>query len=91
MPNSVALGKYAIFVPLATGNGEQAKNADFLISHGRAQVIPQAQFSSEWLIRNLPHAFEIGSALPLGGSEDDLGAVEKIIELMVRATDRDNS
>ncbi len=35
-----ALGKYAIFIPLAIGNGEQARNADFLIEQGRAEIVP---------------------------------------------------
>lgn len=48
-----ALGNYALFIPLPIGNGEQAKNAEDLVANHRAEVLPQEQFTSEWLNANL--------------------------------------
>ena len=33
-----ALGKYALFIPLPIGNGEQARNADSLIAAKKAEL-----------------------------------------------------
>jgi len=77
-----ALGRSAIFIPLPTGNGEQAKNADFLVEAGRAVVVSQEQFSSDWLIRNIGAAVERSGSLDKPGLSEDLSAVERIIEVM---------
>jgi UDP-N-acetylglucosamine--N-acetylmuramyl-(pentapeptide) pyrophosphoryl-undecaprenol N-acetylglucosamine transferase len=78
-----ALGKYAIFIPLAIGNGEQARNADFLIGQGRAVVVPQSEFSTEWLIKNLPIVLK-NSLDFVAGNESDRAAVANIVKLMCR-------
>lgn len=77
-----ALGRSAIFIPLPTGNGEQARNADFLIDAGRAVVVPQDQFSSDWLIRNIGAAVERSGPLDRPGFLEDLSAVERIVDVM---------
>ncbi|MEN9679257.1 MAG: hypothetical protein RLZ57_386 [Actinomycetota bacterium] len=50
-----ALGRYALFIPLPIGNGEQALNAQALINAGRAELIMQRQFNSDWLANHLPN------------------------------------
>jgi UDP-N-acetylglucosamine--N-acetylmuramyl-(pentapeptide) pyrophosphoryl-undecaprenol N-acetylglucosamine transferase len=76
-----ALGKYAIFIPLAIGNGEQARNADFLIEQGRALLVPQSEFSAQWLIKNLPSALTKSQEFMVG-NESDRAAAANIVQLM---------
>jgi len=78
-----ALGKYAIFIPLAIGNGEQARNADFLVEKGRAVVLPQSEFNAQWLISNLAKSFAKSSEFN-AGSESDRAAAANIVALMRR-------
>ena len=78
-----ALGKYAIFIPLAIGNGEQARNADFLIEQGRAALVQQSDFSAEWLIKNLNSALAKSQEF-VAGNESDRDASTNIVKLMRR-------
>jgi UDP-N-acetylglucosamine--N-acetylmuramyl-(pentapeptide) pyrophosphoryl-undecaprenol N-acetylglucosamine transferase len=78
-----ALGKYAIFIPLAIGNGEQARNADFLIEQGRAEIVPQSEFSAQWLIENVSSALAKSQEL-MAGNESDRDAAANIVKLMQR-------
>jgi len=78
-----ALGKYAIFIPLAIGNGEQARNADFLIEQGRAEIVPQSEFSAQWLIENVSSALAKSQEL-MAGNESDRDAAANIVRLMQR-------
>ncbi len=78
-----ALGKYAIFIPLAIGNGEQARNADFLIEQGRAEIVPQSEFSAQWLIKNISCALAKSQEL-MAGNESDRDAAANIVKLMQR-------
>lgn len=78
-----ALGKYAIFIPLAIGNGEQARNADFLIEQGRAEIVPQSEFSAQWLIKNISSALAKSQEL-MAGNESDRDAAANIVKLMQR-------
>jgi len=78
-----ALGKYAIFIPLAIGNGEQARNADFLIAQGRAALVPQIEFNTQWLKANLPNALKKSQEF-MAGNESDRAAVANIVQLMRR-------
>jgi UDP-N-acetylglucosamine--N-acetylmuramyl-(pentapeptide) pyrophosphoryl-undecaprenol N-acetylglucosamine transferase len=78
-----ALGKYAIFIPLAIGNGEQARNADFLVEQGRAVVVPQSDFNPEWLNDNLKRALAKSQDF-VAGNESDRDASTKIVKLMRR-------
>jgi UDP-N-acetylglucosamine--N-acetylmuramyl-(pentapeptide) pyrophosphoryl-undecaprenol N-acetylglucosamine transferase len=70
-----ALGKYALFIPLPIGNGEQALNADELVAAHKAEVIAQSDFTAEWLNQNLERLIKQGSLEPLGTS---LNAAEQI-------------
>jgi UDP-N-acetylglucosamine--N-acetylmuramyl-(pentapeptide) pyrophosphoryl-undecaprenol N-acetylglucosamine transferase len=72
----------AIFVPLPIGNGEQARNADHLVGLGRAIVIPQKDFSSQWLVDHIDGLIERSRKLPEPGDNKDLGAEERIVDLM---------
>lgn len=78
-----ALGKYAIFIPLGIGNGEQARNADFLIEQGRAEIVPQNEFCAQWLIKNVSSALAKSQEL-MAGNESDRDAAANIVKLMQR-------
>ena len=78
-----ALGKYAIFIPLAIGNGEQARNADFLIEQGRAELVQQSEFSKEWLLSNISRGLAKSQG-NMAGNESDRDASANIVELMRR-------
>ena len=78
-----ALGRYAVFVPLAIGNGEQARNADFLVTQGRAVLVPQNEFNAEWLTRNVANLL-LKSKESATGNESDRAAAANIVALMRR-------
>jgi UDP-N-acetylglucosamine--N-acetylmuramyl-(pentapeptide) pyrophosphoryl-undecaprenol N-acetylglucosamine transferase len=78
-----ALGKYAIFIPLAIGNGEQARNADFLIEQGRATLVQQSDLSAQWLVKNLSSALAKSQEF-MAGNESDRDAAANIVKLMRR-------
>lgn len=44
---TAVVGLPVIFVPLPHGNGEQAKNATFLVRAGAARLVPNAEFTGE--------------------------------------------
>lgn len=46
---TAAVGLPAAFVPLPHGNGEQARNADALVSANAALIIDDAAFTSRWI------------------------------------------
>lgn len=48
-----ALGKYAILIPLAHGNGEQLYNAKALESEGSALIVSNDEFNVDWLVNHL--------------------------------------
>jgi len=78
-----ALGKYAIFIPLAIGNGEQARNADFLVALGRAALVTQNEFSSDWLDQNIAGALQKSQDF-MSGNESDRAAAANIVKLLRR-------
>ena len=43
----------ALYVPLAIGNGEQKKNCADIVGAGGALMVDNAEFTSEWVARNL--------------------------------------
>jgi UDP-N-acetylglucosamine--N-acetylmuramyl-(pentapeptide) pyrophosphoryl-undecaprenol N-acetylglucosamine transferase len=77
-----ALGRFAVFVPLAVGNGEQARNADYLVAAGKAVVISQKQFSATWLVDNFDDLQSRSHTTSAIGLVDDLHAVDEIVALM---------
>ena len=76
-----ALGKYALFIPLPIGNGEQALNADELVAAHKAEVLPQSEFTSAWLNQNIERLVKQGSVEALGTS---LNAAEQIADCIGR-------
>jgi UDP-N-acetylglucosamine--N-acetylmuramyl-(pentapeptide) pyrophosphoryl-undecaprenol N-acetylglucosamine transferase len=77
-----ALAKMAIFVPLPIGNGEQARNAEQLVSKGRAIIVAQKDFSARWLADHIEGAFDQSKHVSEAGSSEDLDAAERIVGLM---------
>ena len=80
-----ALGRYALFVPLMIGNGEQRVNANELIAINRAEVINQEQFSSEWFTNNIDRLLAKSASSASAGSMKDLAASSNIVHLMEKA------
>ena len=76
------LGRYALFIPLPIGNGEQNLNAASLVSQGRAEILPQALFTAEWMSQNMRRLLAQSSAAPISGSTIDIEATTKIVALM---------
>lgn len=77
-----ALGRYAVFIPLPIGNGEQRFNAAHVIEQGRGEIIEQKQFTSAWLASNLTRLLSLAADAPIVGSGSDLQAAEKIVNYM---------
>jgi UDP-N-acetylglucosamine--N-acetylmuramyl-(pentapeptide) pyrophosphoryl-undecaprenol N-acetylglucosamine transferase len=77
-----ALGKYALFIPLPIGNGEQRLNANSLESQGRAEVILQDKFTSAWLNSNINRLLNLAASSKDAGSDSDALAAEKIVNYM---------
>ncbi|MEK6649114.1 MAG: UDP-N-acetylglucosamine--N-acetylmuramyl-(pentapeptide) pyrophosphoryl-undecaprenol N-acetylglucosamine transferase [Actinomycetota bacterium] len=80
-----ALGRMAIFIPLPIGNGEQARNADYLVAAGRAIVVSQREFTADWLSANLDAILLRSAKTSSQGLTDDLAAAKKIVELIESA------
>ena len=76
-----ALGRYALFVPLPIGNGEQFVNAASLVATNRAQVITQKEFTAQYISTNIDSLLEKASHAPIAGDPQDLRAAEKIVAL----------
>jgi len=76
------LGRYALFIPLPVGNGEQELNANSLVEQGRAEVISQSDFTAQWLEQNVQRLLEASRKSPIDGSEQDIIAASKIASLM---------
>lgn len=80
-----ALGRYALFIPLPIGNGEQQLNAATLIAEDRAEIVQQQDFSAAWLISHVSRILQRSGAAQLAGSDRDLTAATKIAALMDHA------
>jgi UDP-N-acetylglucosamine--N-acetylmuramyl-(pentapeptide) pyrophosphoryl-undecaprenol N-acetylglucosamine transferase len=76
-----ALGRYALFVPLPIGNGEQFVNAASLVAESRAEVISQKEFSVEYLRKHVSDLLAKSAKAPSHGNGADLEAAEKIVAL----------
>jgi UDP-N-acetylglucosamine--N-acetylmuramyl-(pentapeptide) pyrophosphoryl-undecaprenol N-acetylglucosamine transferase len=80
-----ALGRYALFVPLPIGNGEQFHNARELVAEGRAEVIDQKKFNAQYLESTIDSLLESSRHAPIQGSTLDADAAQKIAALGQRA------
>jgi UDP-N-acetylglucosamine--N-acetylmuramyl-(pentapeptide) pyrophosphoryl-undecaprenol N-acetylglucosamine transferase len=76
-----ALGKYALFIPLPIGNGEQSVNADHLVEMGRARVLEQRLFASSWLLDNIDSMLALSDHFGDLPNFADLDATAKILAL----------
>ena len=76
-----ALGRYALFVPLPIGNGEQFVNAASLVAENRAEVISQKDFTAEFLKAHIAGLLAKSAAAPIEGNDADMHAAEKIVAL----------
>jgi UDP-N-acetylglucosamine--N-acetylmuramyl-(pentapeptide) pyrophosphoryl-undecaprenol N-acetylglucosamine transferase len=76
-----ALGRYALFVPLPIGNGEQFVNAASLVSDGRAEVITQKEFTSNFIEAQIDRLIKAAMNAPIDGDDQDLDAAQKIVAL----------
>lgn len=76
-----ALAKFALFIPLPVGNGEQSVNADHLVAAGRALTLEQKSFNSSWLIDNIDSMLTRSSQQSDGVHIQDLDAAAKIVSL----------
>ena len=76
-----ALGRYALFVPLPIGNGEQFVNAASLVADGRAEIITQKDFTSNFIEAQLDRLLNAAANAPIGGDNQDLDAAQKIVAL----------
>ena len=77
-----ALGRYALFIPLPVGNGEQKLNALALEQAHRAQIIDQRTLSGAWLTAHVDRLLEVSSGTSPEGSAADIDAGVKIANLM---------
>jgi UDP-N-acetylglucosamine--N-acetylmuramyl-(pentapeptide) pyrophosphoryl-undecaprenol N-acetylglucosamine transferase len=77
-----ALGRYALFIPLPIGNGEQEVNAKFLVEQGRAEIIPQSLFTSQWVGANIERLLASSAKASPQGSDADADAAMKISNLI---------
>jgi UDP-N-acetylglucosamine--N-acetylmuramyl-(pentapeptide) pyrophosphoryl-undecaprenol N-acetylglucosamine transferase len=76
-----ALGRYALFVPLPIGNGEQFLNAASLVADNRAEVIKQQDFTAEFLKSHIAGLLAKSAKAAIAGDDSDLEAAEKIVAL----------
>ena len=79
------LGKFALFIPLPIGNGEQELNAGDLVKQSRAELVLQRDFSQEWLLSNIDRLLQASHKAPSAGSPADIAAASKIVALMEHA------
>jgi UDP-N-acetylglucosamine--N-acetylmuramyl-(pentapeptide) pyrophosphoryl-undecaprenol N-acetylglucosamine transferase len=76
-----ALGRYALFVPLPIGNGEQFVNAASLVADNRAEVITQKDFTAAFLHSQIAGLLAKSAIAPIEGNGADMHAAEKIVAL----------
>jgi len=79
------LGRYALFIPLPIGNGEQELNAAELISQSRAEILPQREFTATWLTTHIKRLLSQSSTAPISGSDVDISAASKMVSLIEHA------
>ena len=83
------LGRFALFIPLPIGNGEQELNGRDLVSQGRAEILNQSEFTADWLSNNVDRLLVKSSSTPVAGSPVDMEAASKIVSLIEHAVQGD--
>lgn len=81
---ATALVKYSLFIPLPIGNGEQALNAASLVDVGRAEIVNQKNFTSQWLEEHIDGLLKESSHRPDEGDASGANAVDKIVRIIER-------
>lgn len=86
----MAIGSYALLVPLAIGNGEQRFNGEPLVSSGAATMVSNREFTSTWLAGHLLRLIAAGKKFNSieHSSGVPLDAVNKIGELISSTIER---
>ena len=77
-----ALARFALFIPLPIGNGEQALNAAPLVAKRRARLINQSQFTSNWLSANLSELLEQSRNAPVAGDDSAIEAADRLAAMV---------
>ena len=77
-----ALGKYALFIPLPIGNGEQKVNARLVTEQSRGEIVDQSEFTPQWIEKHLDRLLKNSEMASAAGNSSDLHASEKIAALM---------
>jgi UDP-N-acetylglucosamine--N-acetylmuramyl-(pentapeptide) pyrophosphoryl-undecaprenol N-acetylglucosamine transferase len=80
-----ALGKYALFIPLPIGNGEQKVNARLVTEQSRGELLDQGAFTPEWIANHLDRLLKNSDMASPAGNGSDLLATEKLVALMEEA------
>jgi UDP-N-acetylglucosamine--N-acetylmuramyl-(pentapeptide) pyrophosphoryl-undecaprenol N-acetylglucosamine transferase len=80
-----ALGKYALFIPLPIGNGEQKVNARLVTEQSRGELVNQGEFTPEWIVKHLDRLLKNSDMASPAGNSSDLLATEKLASLMEEA------
>lgn len=80
-----ALARYALFIPLPIGNGEQALNAATLVSAGRAELLEQRDFTPQWIEANIHSLLHKSATRSPEGDASGAHAVDKIVKIIERA------
>jgi len=79
-----ALARYALFIPLPIGNGEQALNAAPLVANGRATLVKQSDFNSSWLKLNLAELLERSRNAPMAGDDNAINAADRLSSMIMK-------
>ena len=80
-----ALGKYALFIPLPIGNGEQKVNARLVTEQSRGEIVNQGEFTPQWIEKHIDRLLRNSDMASAMGNPSDLLASEKIVALMEEA------
>ena len=77
-----ALARYALFIPLPIGNGEQALNAQALLNSNKAELVMQTQFTSDWLALHLPNLMASALAASAKPAGTELESTSLLVQMM---------
>ncbi|MFM1788825.1 MAG: hypothetical protein RLZZ12_174 [Actinomycetota bacterium] len=77
------VGKFAILVPLSHGNGEQIDNALSLVEQSRAVMVPNEDFTGEWLLDNLVRTVKDVVRTSIEPADLHIRAADRIASLLM--------
>lgn len=79
----MTVGRFAILVPLAHGNGEQVDNAKELVARGLAVMIQDSNFNAAWLCDNFAENLARASGIGDRRSIDSVESAAQIAKLVL--------